>query len=75
MQRPTAPLAGRGKTETATMDMVYRSLFVLGYVVLVPSLTLFWYTGGRHMERLQRRSLVVMGIAMALILLAAWPYR
>ncbi|HOJ20682.1 MAG TPA: hypothetical protein PLU39_04850 [Armatimonadota bacterium] len=57
------------------MEILYRSLFVLGYILLVPSLTLFWYTGGRRMERLQSRSLVVMGIGMALILLSAQPYR
>ena len=57
------------------MDMLYRSLFVLGYVVLVPALTVFWYTGGRQMDRLQARSLWAMGIGMALVLLAAQPYR
>ena len=57
------------------MEILYRSLFVLGYILLVSSLTLFWYTGGRRMERLQSRSLVVMGIGMALILLSAQPYR
>ena len=57
------------------MEILYRSLFVLGYILLVPSLTLFWYTGGRRMERLQSRSLVVVGIGMALILLSAQPYR
>ena len=57
------------------MDMLYRSLFVLGYIVLVPALTVFWYTGGRHMDRLQGRSLWWMGIGLAIILLAAQPYR
>lgn len=62
-------------TYSGTMDMLYRSLFILGYILLVPSLSLFWYTGGRRMERVQVRSLLIMGIGMALIFLAAQPYR
>lgn len=57
------------------MDMWHRLLFLLGYILLIPSLTIFWYTGGRRLERLQQRSLAVMGIAVALILLAAAPFR
>lgn len=57
------------------MDMIFQLLFLLGYIILVPSLTVFWYTGGRQMERAQGQSLLVMGIAMALILLSAQPYR
>lgn len=57
------------------MDMLFRSLFVLGYLLVIPSLTVFWYTGGRQLERLQHRSLLVMGVGVALILLSALPYR
>lgn len=55
--------------------MLAQLLFILGYVLLVPSLTLFWYTGGRHKERAQRFSIWGMGIAMAIIFIAAQPYR
>ncbi|NLC57563.1 MAG: hypothetical protein GX774_12055 [Armatimonadetes bacterium] len=57
------------------MDIYYRALFVLGYILLVPALAVFWYTGGRRLEGLQRRCLVVMGIAVVLILFASLPYR
>ena len=57
------------------MDIYYRALFVLGYILLVPALAVCWYTGGRRLEGLQRRCLVVMGIAVVLILFASLPYR
>ncbi len=57
------------------MDMLYRLLFILGYVLLVPSLTVFWYMGGRHREQTQQLSLTVMTLGMVIILLSAQPYR
>lgn len=57
------------------MDVIYQSVFILGYILLVPSLAAFWYSGGRRMERVQIRSLWLMGLGLALILLAAQPYR
>lgn len=50
-------------------------LFVIGYIFLVPALAVFWYCGGRRLEALQRNSLLVMGLGMAMVLYAAWPYR
>lgn len=56
-------------------ETLCRILFVLGYVLVIPSLTVFWVMGGKQKEHIQNRSLLVMLIGVALIVLAAQPYR
>ncbi|MBI3944831.1 MAG: hypothetical protein HY321_02855 [Armatimonadetes bacterium] len=56
-------------------DTLYRVLFIIGYALVIPALTVFWYTGGRRMDRVQTRSLLVMTAGVAIILIAAQPYR
>ncbi len=71
--------AGRAAVSAAgyrfPMESLPRLLFVLGYALLIPSLVVFWYTGGKGKDRTQDYSLWVMGVAMAIILLSAQAYR